>query len=615
MASLAYISVPSSATRLVGPPSSGIRPVQRILTSLPTPSPSPSPGPTLPPGRHRSSSSVSTIASLTSPTSTTFSILPQMLLSSTLGAGSFPSSADETPGDGKLLTTRVGLSLPTTTNNFKRFVAKSGPIFWFQDRVEEIVMWRRGWRVTGMWMAAYAFLCYYPLLVFLIPHLTLISIILASYPYPHPNTHAPPTQAPQSDSVNWPANLQAIQNLMGFVADTHDFIQPYTQHLQLSPAHFPNAPPERKMYKHTRHPSHSASVPMAFPPPSSPYPPYILLLLVLSFFPLLLVVASPLFPARLVCLVAGLAPLVATCPPVRRLWVHAPTIGWAVLGWSVHAVRLGKRRLIAAKHKIVFWQKWAEIPGEVEEEEQKPLLTVLERILDDDRLSDKCWRAEMREVELWENERRGSPASNHTEDHDQHEHTPSSPTRSTPVPRQGPTQSGAPVTEGWSKTNLRPGERTPWTRGRDGWGGVGSGKGAVRSVSFVFLYLLPLFTHSTSFQFILPPSLPLINSNLTFSLAPGWAFVTTEGWRKDRSAAWAGVSSVHSNEDDGEGDHTDHSPSNEESARDGWVYTNDAWGDPHLAPYPGNGGSGSVTRRRRWVRRVYFESRKDGVGA
>lgn len=34
----------------------------------------------------------------------------------------------------------------------------------------------------------------------------------------------------------------------------------------------------------------------------------------------------------------------------------------------------------------------------------------------------------------------------------------------------------------WTKTNLRPGERTAWTRGRDGWSGVGNDAG-VRSVS------------------------------------------------------------------------------------------------------------------------------------
>jgi hypothetical protein len=33
--------------------------------------------------------------------------------------------------------------------------------------------------------------------------------------------------------------------------------------------------------------------------------------------------------------------------------------------------------------------------------------TFLQRLIDDDRLTDSCWNSEMREVELWENERFG----------------------------------------------------------------------------------------------------------------------------------------------------------------------------------------------------------------
>ena len=33
--------------------------------------------------------------------------------------------------------------------------------------------------------------------------------------------------------------------------------------------------------------------------------------------------------------------------------------------------------------------------------------TFLQRVMDDDRLSDSCWNSEKREVELWENERFG----------------------------------------------------------------------------------------------------------------------------------------------------------------------------------------------------------------
>jgi hypothetical protein len=57
------------------------------------------------------------------------------------------------------MSTKDPLSLPTTTTNFRRFVGKCGPVFWFQDRVEEIFTWKKGWKVTTAWMAAYSFLC------------------------------------------------------------------------------------------------------------------------------------------------------------------------------------------------------------------------------------------------------------------------------------------------------------------------------------------------------------------------------------------------------------------------------------------------------------------------
>ena len=63
--------------------------------------------------------------------------------------------------DPKLLSTKDPLSIPITTVNFRRFVAKVGPIFWLQDRIEEIVMWRKGWKYTAVWMCAYTFLCEY----------------------------------------------------------------------------------------------------------------------------------------------------------------------------------------------------------------------------------------------------------------------------------------------------------------------------------------------------------------------------------------------------------------------------------------------------------------------
>lgn len=74
----------------------------------------------------------------------------------------------------------------------------------------------------------------------------------------------------------------------------------------------------------------------------------------------------------------------------------------------------------------------------------------LVRFIDDDALKDRHWQSELREVELFENERW--------------------------VPGEG---------TGWSKANLKTGERLAWTRGRDGWSSVTAadgGGGDIRSV-------------------------------------------------------------------------------------------------------------------------------------
>jgi len=117
----------------------------------------------------------------------------------------------------------------------------------------------------------------------------------------------------------------------------------------------------------------------------------------------------------------------------------------------------------------------------------------LTRLIDDDRLKDRHWQSELREVELFENERWAPGDGN-----------------------------------GWNKANLKTGERVAWTRGRDGWSGItADGSGDVRSVvdpSFVG----PVCSRGNS-------------SNLTFLLEPGWEFVETEDWRPDVEAKWSEV--------------------------------------------------------------------------
>ena len=73
------------------------------------------------------------------------------------------------------------------------------------------------------------------------------------------------------------------------------------------------------------------------------------------------------------------------------------------------------------------------------------------RLIDDDNLEDKHWGTELREVELYENERWVPGPSSGTDD-------------------AGKLKAQAEGT--WSKSSLKAGERKAWTRGRDGWSGV-----------------------------------------------------------------------------------------------------------------------------------------------
>lgn len=184
MATLDYIDIPGGATRLRT--SSGlvkgqgkmnltndIRPAPRITTSLPHPSPPSSPSQTKSP-------TGSSFGNLASPT---VGLIPQLMLQASIpGLSSMTTPAAGTAGGpaaaagatvptnprGKLhnepytlLSTRDPLSLPIMTTNFKRFISIIGPVFWFQDRVEEILLWKRGPIWTGIWMGVYGLICRY----------------------------------------------------------------------------------------------------------------------------------------------------------------------------------------------------------------------------------------------------------------------------------------------------------------------------------------------------------------------------------------------------------------------------------------------------------------------
>lgn len=157
-----YVTVPSNATVL---PSHLTEASAKSVTESPSRKhgPSLSLGTTMEAMQQRSSAQL-----VTSPTSGTpqspmrassFSIPSMLLAATTQSLPPAPPSPREISEGNKLLSNRDSLSIQITTANFRRFVSRSGPVFWFQDRVEEIILWRRGWCYTTAWACAYTFLC------------------------------------------------------------------------------------------------------------------------------------------------------------------------------------------------------------------------------------------------------------------------------------------------------------------------------------------------------------------------------------------------------------------------------------------------------------------------
>lgn len=234
----------------------------------------------------------------------------------------------------------------------------------------------------------------------------------------------------------------------------------------------------------------------------------------------MLFVSLPSLPIRTICLFLGIVPLVLTNPHIQS---------------SLLVLRHVDRNLRWLRSKLGLDPKL-------------PLTTFVQRLIDDNNLADSCWTPEMREVELFENERH--------------------------LDAQGETE------KSWSKENLKSDERSAWTRGPDGLGG---------SVRFVCSSIFHdgQTAHRGS----------LCSSNLTFTLEPGWHFVQTEDWRLDVDATWTAQG----------GDSSMHLLSTSlvilmTFPLDGWVYTNDSWLDPR----PSNTGGGAATRKRRWVRRIWY---------
>jgi len=277
-------------------------------------------------------------------------------------------------------------------------------------------------------------------LILLIPNALLVAILLRTYPAQAPDDgqHAkntvPPAPPPQvfEGTAVWQANLQAIQNLMGFVC-VSAISSEWLQNLKLRSSDVDDA--ILPILPHLTY--------------QTPYTP---LLLTSSIVTLLFSVPLVYFiPFRLAALVLGLLPFFFTHPFTQST-------------------------LLPAVSAVVIPSFW------------KTAFSWFYRVLDDDKLEDKHWRAELRQVEVFENER-WSP----------HSREPSGSTASPIGGLSGSGFIGSPPLSGydnsssgggkqgrsgWGKANLKSGERKAWTRGRDGWSGVAEG-GDVRSVLYL----------------------------------------------------------------------------------------------------------------------------------
>jgi hypothetical protein len=181
--------------------------------------------------------------------------LANLLISSAINIPALQSGSSPRGPPRALLSTKEPLSIPVTTSNFRRFVSRIGFLFWALDRMEEILMWRKGWKYTTSWIVLYCTICepvllsgenyvsniyilhssgYKPWLLMLFPNIGIISVMLLSYHAPEkpssgrPRTHIadpflsasaqPPSSGPAAEgSAAWLANIQALQNLMGLM--------------------------------------------------------------------------------------------------------------------------------------------------------------------------------------------------------------------------------------------------------------------------------------------------------------------------------------------------------------------------------------------------------------
>ncbi|KAB8072739.1 Peroxin/Dysferlin domain-containing protein [Aspergillus leporis] len=145
---------------------------------------------------------------------------------------------DKRPVDPK----RPAFSLPLMANNFRRFNARIGIVFSFQNRVERLLTWRKSSH-TFSFLVIYSFVCLDPHLLVIIPIASILLFVmvpafLARHP-PPPSTSTSsitpyysfegPALAPAKTikpapetSKDFFRNMRDLQNCMADFSDVHD---------------------------------------------------------------------------------------------------------------------------------------------------------------------------------------------------------------------------------------------------------------------------------------------------------------------------------------------------------------------------------------------------------
>ncbi|KAI0096068.1 integral peroxisomal membrane peroxin-domain-containing protein [Nemania sp. FL0031] len=153
-----------------------------------------------------------------------------------------PKEENETPLPGRAA--KPNFTLPTMSNNFRRFNARIGVVFVFQARVIRLLAWRRPTH-TLSFLVVYTFVCLDPFLLPLLPLVVLlVNVLIPSFIARHPaaefsltneqaigySAHGPPiapaiTVKPVKElSRDFFHNMRDLQNSMEDFSQMHDAI-------------------------------------------------------------------------------------------------------------------------------------------------------------------------------------------------------------------------------------------------------------------------------------------------------------------------------------------------------------------------------------------------------